>query len=819
MLRGIKRQYLGLALALLAYWPATSTPQVAYSSAQQLFKQRQMKQCLQEVRAGLRRVSRNRQPELYFRFRLLEAASLIGLKDPKSALVILSEPVPREAAGSPEAVLWRMNKGMAHLYNGDFDQADRDLRGAMSAAKQTGSRALVAEVEARQGAMAVRRHDNAAAETLLRSALDQATKEGNTSLRTIALGNLGLLLTQTFRLEEAVYWQEQAAAEFRKTGDLDSVARVTGNLGWSLLMLGDLNAAIARFREAEADFEATGNRVEQLTWLGNIGNVQFEQGDYAAAESSYRRAADLARQADSKLELTWWLDKMTAVAIIRKDWARAEALHSESTNLAAGMMQATPDLTAMNNAAGIAAGRGRRQEAESIYRKVSAAASDDPGPALNAHSELAAMAAEVGLKSQGRAEYQMTISLIEQQRDKPLDDRFKLTYVSTLTRFYQKYVEFLISEGDIAGALRVADSSHARMLRSLGHQFSAAATDYRRIALQTNSVLLAYWLAPERSLLWEVTRDGIHLHVLPGAARIRSLVARHNGAIANLRNPLSMGISAGDELWDILISPVTQAIASSRRVIVVPDDALYSLNLETLPVRKPLNHYWVEDATVSVVSALWLLRPHPAVPVRKASLLLIGDPVPLGPEFPRLAYASQELAEIEKHFPESNRVVLQAAAASPDAYARAVPANFSIIHFTAHAASNAENPLQSAIVLSSDKQRYLLPASDVMRIPLRATLVTVSSCSSAGSRIYSGEGLVGLTWAFLRAGANGVVAGLWDVPDRTTSKLMGELYSRLAAGAPPDLALRSAKIAILSGGHSQGLPYNWAAFQYYMGSY
>jgi CHAT domain-containing protein len=272
-------------------------------------------------------------------------------------------------------------------------------------------------------------------------------------------------------------------------------------------------------------------------------------------------------------------------------------------------------------------------------------------------------------------------------------------------------------------------------------------------------------------------------------------------------------------LWDILVSPVAEAVAHSRRVIVAPDDALFSLNLESLPVRTPSPHYWVQDATVSIVSALWLLRPRQKIPRREASLLLIGDPEPFGLEFPRLAYASEELAEIERHFPDSKTTVIRGQAASPDAYERTDPSRYTIIHFAAHAAQNSENPLQSALVLSPRGQQHLLRASEVMNIPLRAELVTVSSCSSAGSRIYSGEGLVGLQWAFLRAGARGVIAGLWDVSDRATAKLMGELYSRLAAGEQPDQALRNAKLTMLNGSPSMGLPYNWAAFQHYISSY
>jgi len=52
-----------------------------------------------------------------------------------------------------------------------------------------------------------------------------------------------------------------------------------------------------------------------------------------------------------------------------------------------------------------------------------------------------------------------------------------------------------------------------------------------------------------------------------------------------------------------------------------------------------------------------------------------------------------------------------------------------------------------------------------VNLPLQAELVTISACRSAGARTYSGEGLVGLAWAFLNAGAHNVVAGLWNVED------------------------------------------------------
>jgi len=75
-----------------------------------------------------------------------------------------------------------------------------------------------------------------------------------------------------------------------------------------------------------------------------------------------------------------------------------------------------------------------------------------------------------------------------------------------------------------------------------------------------------------------------------------------------------------------------------------------------------------------------------------------------------------------------------------------------------------------------------LLAREVMAVPLSAEMVTISACRSAGGKSYSGEGLVRLCWAFLRAGARNVIASDWDVSDRSTAQLMSGLYREIAAG-------------------------------------
>jgi CHAT domain-containing protein len=203
--------------------------------------------------------------------------------------------------------------------------------------------------------------------------------------------------------------------------------------------------------------------------------------------------------------------------------------------------------------------------------------------------------------------------------------------------------------------------------------------------------------------------------------------------------------------------------------------------------------------------------------LHRNQLLVIGNPIYSGQQYTPLPNAAAEVADVAAHFPANARTVLTGTNASPDAYIRSDPARFDYIHFVSHATASRLVPLDSAVILSSQgtPDAGKLYARDILSKPLHAELVTVSACQGSGVRAYAGEGLVGLAWAFLRAGSRNVIGALWDVSDASTPELMGHLYDGISAGSPPDVSLRAAKLQML---HSRGVfrkPIYWGAFQLY----
>jgi len=237
-------------------------------------------------------------------------------------------------------------------------------------------------------------------------------------------------------------------------------------------------------------------------------------------------------------------------------------------------------------------------------------------------------------------------------------------------------------------------------------------------------------------------------------------------------------------------------------------------------------HYWIEDATLMAAPSLSMLAA--AKPARAASrnLLLVGDAVSAGEDYPELPFASTEMQQIEKHFGSSDQTVFARAQATPTAYLASNPAHFSYIHFVSHGVASRTDPLDSAIILSragtpaasatsGAEDSFKLYAREVMRHPIDARLVTISACYGSGTRFYAGEGLVGLSWAFLRAGAHNVIGALWEASDESSPRLMDAMYQGLQEGKSPDEALRGAKLALLHSGNKFRKAYFWAPFQIY----
>jgi CHAT domain-containing protein len=142
-------------------------------------------------------------------------------------------------------------------------------------------------------------------------------------------------------------------------------------------------------------------------------------------------------------------------------------------------------------------------------------------------------------------------------------------------------------------------------------------------------------------------------------------------------------------------------------------------------------------------------------------------------------------------------------------------ADYRFLHFATHGLVDESYPDRSSLALSvpvDETEDGHLRAREIHRMQLQADLVVLSACETALGRVVRGEGVLGLARAFLFAGAESVVASLWEVADISTADFMTHLYrSMVRESKTPAEAILEARAA-LRNSRDFAHPYFWGAF-------
>ena len=149
--------------------------------------------------------------------------------------------------------------------------------------------------------------------------------------------------------------------------------------------------------------------------------------------------------------------------------------------------------------------------------------------------------------------------------------------------------------------------------------------------------------------------------------------------------------------------------------------------------------------------------------------------------------------------------------------------DYKILHFATHALTVPEIPELSAIVLSHPNCNEInedgyLRIGEISKLDIKSDFVNLSACNTALGKLYSGEGVVGLIEAFIRAGTKSISASLWKANDISTAKFMAQFYYLIKKHRSSySEALTDVKRRFIKGdfGNKYKSPYYWAPFVFY----
>jgi CHAT domain-containing protein/Tfp pilus assembly protein PilF len=384
----------------------------------------------------------------------------------------------------------------------------------------------------------------------------------------------------------------------------------------------------------------------------------------------------------------------------------------------------------------------------------------------------------------------------------------------------------------LKGEIRKASPAYA----NLSYPTTITLAEAQRNLIDSGTVYFAYLLGRDSSYAFAITRDDLKIFPLPAKGEIQKLVQEH---LRSITDPASKDFRFGYRLYECLVKPGLNPEA--RRIIIIPDDALYFLPFETLLEKEQGREWLVKEYDIAYVPSLSSLRElleRRRTGARKPQkdILAIGDPdfgaseiegpTDAGPslgqnpvpgfntQFYRLKYSGQEVAEIASLFKPKKREVLVRDQATEDRLKAANLSDYKIVHFATHAVIDEKKPARSSIVLTLDQdptEDGFLQMREVFNLRLRADLVTLSACETGLGRLVRGEGIDGLSRAFFYAGASSVLLSLWAINDQASFQLLERFYVHLRSGKSIMVALRKAKLEMIDS-HVLDHPYYWASF-------
>ena len=475
------------------------------------------------------------------------------------------------------------------------------------------------------------------------------------------------------------------------------------------------------------------------------------------------------------------------------------------------------------------AGRLHRQTGQMGYAADSFAAVEDGRAA-----SLRMLWAGSDLPRQLPQEYWMTLSELQKAEAVRLSTGAE---DGAARRLRLRLAEMEVGAGlELPAALMDADSSGGKLLQTT------------RESLGPDAVFLGFHTGKSESWLWAITQNSLEFLPLPSEADLKKEIGEF---VQGLRESSPSAGAVGRHLFVRLFGQVSPGLLNRLTWVIAADGPLFELPFGALVERAPPGRgtpqYVIEQHAIKIVpGVLALLRP----PSSNLSDMFvgIGDPIynradprlarsklsagssPVAPpaagsagemELPRLLGSAREVESCARIWQSNGAVsmVLKGAAANKQELAQALRNRPSVVHVAAHMLFPPQEAARGMIALSLQAGSRVELLGDTETAGMRAELglVVLNGCSTGQAAVLPGAGLMGMTRAWLAAGAHAVISTRWPTSDQDGGGVFLSLYrlyfARRAHG-PVSFGglLREAQLAELHAGGTRADPARWATY-------
>jgi len=694
---------------------------------------------------------------------------------------------------------------------------------------------------------------------------------GNRAGEATTLNNIGGVYDALGEKQKALEHFAQALAIFRAVGSRAREATTLNNIGKVYSALGEKQKALEYLTQALAIYRAVGDRAGEATTLNNIGNVYFDLGEKQKALEHFTQALNIVRAVGFREGEAVTLGNIGVIERDRGNLGEARTRIEAALDLIEAVRAQAPGPEL--RATFLASYRGFYElYIDLLLRQHEREPDKGHDRVAFQASERARARSLLELLTEARVDVRQGIAPELKERERAVHARLAAIQ-SRLLQAYQQPRPDAAQIAALEAEFKRADAEREEVEWEIRRRHPRYAelqyptpvgVSAVQGMLEEGTALLEYVLLRESGVVFVVTREEFRAVRLGSAKTIREYVEKLREAVAAgpRRGAFSNYVLHARWLYQELVQPVEAWIEGKRELIIVPDGILYYLPFELLltsaegmggdPRRLP---YLVRKYAVRYVpsASVWVGLGRPEAERREweKTLVAYADPVYGDMEgavreawrsafgelakLPRLPHSRREVQQIARLYPAADVVLRVGQEAREERVKSGEAERARYVHFAAHGVLNENKPEYSGIVLTlgapsalatragetarAEPERAgqreesaedgLLQVYEVFNLRLNAEVAVLSACETGLGKEVRGEGIVGLTRAFLYAGAEAVVVSLWKVMDPATAELMVRFYRHLRAGMKKAEALRQARLEMLD---QYAHPYYWAAF-------
>jgi CHAT domain-containing protein/tetratricopeptide (TPR) repeat protein len=662
--------------------------------------------------------------------------------------------------------------------------------------------------------------------------------------------NLGIMLQNAGRFEKALEYYTNALNIYEELGDQGSVLILIGNIG-------TINFDLKDYAKAE-EYHLKGLRLsrdlnskdQEVTNLLNLANNQIYLGKFDEAMSNYNTGLIIAHSLNSP-DLIWKITAGIAETWERKgNYEKAVELNDTVLKIIEGMRN-----TLQSDEQKSSFMASERYVFEDVINLLSVLHEKDGTKGYDKlafqYSERSKSRAFLDLLAESLANVKggennellnkqdelltgltEAKQLLEQESKAEQPDQQKINGIKEKIKITEEELNKLHQQ------IRVTNPRYA----DLHYPQPVSLEEVKALCPDKNTVILEYSVGDSSSCLWVITQSAHKLFRLPDRKTLQDQVEPFRFALSNPdQTNIEFITRGGYTLYKQLLEPAGPYLTKKSKLVIIPDGILNYLPFEVL-----LTDNKGIGAGNSFSGLPYLVKKYPVSYGQSASVLksllsgqkevrlsdpgnkklvAFGDPVYQNSNdtsqtsletYKRLDNSGKEIENIASFFKKGNAdTYLRNDATEENVKRDDELKKFNYVHFATHGFIDETKPDFSSLVLTQDKNSEedgFLQATEIFNLKLNADLVVLSACQTGLGKLVRGEGMVGLTRAFMYAGSPTVMVSLWSVSDASTATLMGEFYRNLVKEKLDKTdALRKAQLFML-GNEKFAHPFYWAPF-------